>query len=698
LNIDEIPQELKDTPNWVCWSYTQRGGKKTKVPYMPETGTPAKANDPSTWTSFNSAVACMDRYDGVGFQFSNSPFVGIDIDHCIDANGAVSDDARKIVVHIMSYAEISPSGMGLHIIARADVTDGNGCRKGPVEVYPQGRYFTVTGRVFEDFNTIRDASPAVNALMERLRGAGSAPPPASASTGVNTPLDAPAIIELIRGSRQAFTFSALFDDGDVSKYGGDSSGADMALMNMLPFWTCGKKELMLEIFGMSALARRDKWQNRPDYRDLTIKKALADWNGECYGQFPQADPKRLENIHFPIVEVGKSGKLFPVALAPENVEYILRRLEIVPRLNLLTKELEITGGDVNGLSLDSAITEIRGLLHRNGLKLTKSDTWDLITRIGEGRPYSPVCEYLKKCEKDWDGQDHLNDLFQLFELDPDAEQTPEFCKLLLRRWLIGCVHAAFNRGQEAVQGVLILVGPQGVGKTRFLYTLVPVSDWATDGVTLNPSQKDDVLRIMRFWLVELGEFGETMKREKLDALKQFFTQKKDVLRKPYARGTFEYPRRTAFIGTVNDHGFLKDNTGDRRYWPIAVKHVDNNTDIDMRQVWGYVMHLSFTEKAPFYLTPDEQKQLEKMNQQYKFISAEERALLDSLDWEEPVSCWRKVTCTALCDELNFSHRYVRRVGRALQALALKDPRLKIPTNHMRGRLYRVPKSKNTDIF
>ena len=193
---------------------------------------------------------------------------------------------------------------------------------------------------------------------------------------------------------------------------------------------------------------------------------------------------------------------------------------------------------------------------------------------------------------------------------------------------------------------------------------------------------------MRFWIVELGELGETMKREKLDALKQYFTQKTDVLRKPYARGIMEYPRRTVFIGTVNGDGFLKDNTGDRRYWPIAVEQVNNSTNVDISQVWGQVMHLWKDSEGKAYLTDEEIAKLEDMNQQYKFISAEERALLDLLDWDAPSGNWRKATATILCEELNFPHSYNRRM--ALQALSKKNNQVKVPTRHGSERLYTVP--------
>ena len=79
-----IPAEMKQLNNWVCFKYAERNGKKTKIPVDPKTGNLAKSNDPHTWGSFAQAAAVADHsgFAGVGFMLDRSPFVGIDIDHC----------------------------------------------------------------------------------------------------------------------------------------------------------------------------------------------------------------------------------------------------------------------------------------------------------------------------------------------------------------------------------------------------------------------------------------------------------------------------------------------------------------------------------------------------------------------------------------------------------------------------------------
>lgn len=279
--LDNIPKEMKDLPNWVLWRYRSRDGKKTKIPYS-VTGKPAKSNDPETWTSFDKAARLMSEYDGVGFMLGNSPFVGIDLDHCLDtAERKVR--AKQLVTDCNTYTEISPSGTGLHIIGKADLEKG--FRDNDIEVYPSGRYFTVTGNSFGDALPVGNIQSVVDRLQKSIEGSRTAAPSQAAipASPKALPLDVAEIVALARKSKkEGADFSALFDRGDTSKYHYNDSSADQALMNMLAFWTNGNKELMRQIFSESALAQREKWQKRPEYQDWTINTALESWNGKGY--------------------------------------------------------------------------------------------------------------------------------------------------------------------------------------------------------------------------------------------------------------------------------------------------------------------------------------------------------------------------------------------------------------------------------
>jgi putative DNA primase/helicase len=119
-----IPLELRQRPQWVLWKYENRNGKPTKVPYAVN-GDYAKVNEPSTWATFDEALATGQ---GVGFVFTpEDPYTGIDLDHVRDPEtGLVSPEAWDIVRALDSYTEWSVSGTGLHILdlqeGRCDTT------------------------------------------------------------------------------------------------------------------------------------------------------------------------------------------------------------------------------------------------------------------------------------------------------------------------------------------------------------------------------------------------------------------------------------------------------------------------------------------------------------------------------------------------------------------------------------------------
>jgi putative DNA primase/helicase len=148
VKAENIPQELKVRPQWVVWKAI--GEKPDKVPYSAKDGLKASTTDLLTWSSFEEAhkVLRTGCYSGVGFVFSSAdPFTGIDLDRCVDAQtGEVAGWAMEIVRYFGSYAELSATGTGIHIIVKGEVPNR---RKGGIEIYSSKRFFTVTGHELE---------------------------------------------------------------------------------------------------------------------------------------------------------------------------------------------------------------------------------------------------------------------------------------------------------------------------------------------------------------------------------------------------------------------------------------------------------------------------------------------------------------------------------------------------------------------
>ncbi|MCX7428900.1 MAG: AAA family ATPase, partial [Planctomycetia bacterium] len=158
--LDGIPAELRQLPQWCLWKIRTRRGKPTKVPYQIN-GREAKPNDPSTWTTFaKMGDRCQQGYyDGPGFVFQQGGgLVGIDLDGCRDPEtGEIAEWAKGVVGALSSYSEVSPSGSGVKLWVRGespfpsgknrklDYPPMGGKPSAGIEIYSHGRYFAVTG-------------------------------------------------------------------------------------------------------------------------------------------------------------------------------------------------------------------------------------------------------------------------------------------------------------------------------------------------------------------------------------------------------------------------------------------------------------------------------------------------------------------------------------------------------------------------
>src|SRR5580698_284872 len=140
-----VPHELKALPNWVC--------HRKKLPFHPS-GYAASSTNPNTWTTFEEAVRHEGNFDGIGFMFSGSGYVGIDIDKCRDPQTGVAEEwAREILKSVNSFSELSFNGTGFHIFAKGS-KPGPRCKFGRLEIYDSDRYFTVSGIALQGLPSI----------------------------------------------------------------------------------------------------------------------------------------------------------------------------------------------------------------------------------------------------------------------------------------------------------------------------------------------------------------------------------------------------------------------------------------------------------------------------------------------------------------------------------------------------------------
>ncbi|MGE0976225.1 phage/plasmid primase, P4 family [Bacillus cereus] len=282
--FNQIPAELKNTPHWILWRSEVRNGKKTKVPYQIN-GEMAQSNNKRSWSTFPTIIKFYEQgdYDGIGFMFSkDDPFIGIDIDHCIQ-EGALTSLAEDVIEIVNSYTEYSPSGDGIHIIAKGKLPlkgPGTGRKNVDIglEVYRHGRYFTFTGNCLDQV-PVEDRTDELKVLFEKYLKEKPKPEKKQSTTSFErediTSLSNAELWERMFDSKSGAAIKDLFQGILIN---GDHSSTDMALCNHLAFWTDKDAAKMDSMFRESSLLR-EKWDKPHSsdgrtYGQMTIDTAI----------------------------------------------------------------------------------------------------------------------------------------------------------------------------------------------------------------------------------------------------------------------------------------------------------------------------------------------------------------------------------------------------------------------------------------
>ena len=281
-----IPETMQRLRRWLVWRHEERNGRKTKVPYQATLRgrRPASSTDERTWSSYVHARYVQEKrgFDGVGFVFApQDDIVGVDLDGVRDPKtGVLEPWAEEIVRLLDSFTEISPSGKGLHIYVRGTIP-GPRRRKGKVEVYDQGRFFTVTGWHLPGTPLEVRENPEGLAKVYRRFLHDEKPPEPVRHPPVgphDLSLSDEEVLERMFRSKNGPRYRALWE-GRWQELGYPSqSEADLAFAAGLAFFTGGDLAQMDRLFRRSGLMR-DKWDRSvgqgETYGQRTLKRALG---------------------------------------------------------------------------------------------------------------------------------------------------------------------------------------------------------------------------------------------------------------------------------------------------------------------------------------------------------------------------------------------------------------------------------------
>lgn len=419
------------------------------------------------------------------------------------------------------------------------------------------------------------------------------------------------------------------------------------------------------------------------------------------------DPDKVLKIFTDFITPRQSGtgtRQAKEALSIANLMEWLDAHNLKIRKNTIKRTVEFSG-DLPALSMENREKNIRTFIFdkvKADYSCQRSTFDEDIDYIADQNRYNPFLEILDSLPE-WDGEDRIEELYSALHIST----VDTLSRILIIKFLRQVIMMARNEfGLYGADGVLMLVGAQGIGKStfaRYLSLANQGSKYAYKSLFYESadlqSDKDKIAEISAYLIAEIGEADKILKRVDDAWLKGYITATRDVYRAPYERIATEHPRLTSMIGTCNPDQFLKDTTGNRRFWTVPIDAIDLHalTNIDYLKLWAQVkadidQYSGEAQQRAFRLTREEQSLLAKRNSRHLDKLPAQQEVEDILAKAEqhPTHYFEKtLTATEFKEEyFDALSRYSAIViGKALQQVLPDD---KIKKGRARTVCYIVP--------
>lgn len=588
---------------WVNYKLERLNGNLTKIPYSAIKGTKASSTDPLTWSTYKEAEAKSPK---IGIVLHDQTLICIDIDHVLidgklDQSHPEKETIADLILDCDSYTEISQSRTGLHIFLELTAPISLQSHKAsPYEVYNDKRYICTTFENYGEPRAIRKLKPEealeiVNRIIPQkekvINNLSTNNPQTSTYTDEQ-------LLDKIANSKTGDNIKKLLD-GDVSKYKGDESSADMALCMSLAFWTNKDANQMERLWLNSKLGQREKTQKRKDYRDRTIANAIE----KCAETYRQVTIEKFEDgFNFLTTKDSKGNEV--IVCNTENIFRVLNSHPEFVKTIRYDKFKNIVEINRNGRwyvleeSDDINIQTRISVLFPFFAKVPKQMVTDAIVKIAKVNEIDSAKDFITSLV--WDQTSRLDSWLTMTFGTPNNI----YHQKVGSNWVKGMIKRLVDPGAK-FDYVLVLEGEQGVKKSTSLAILG--GDWHTETV-MSTESKDFFMQFAGKAIVEFSE-GETMSRTEVKRMKAIITMQNDRYRLPYGKSTQDFPRRCVFAMTTNQTEYLKDETGNRRWLPVTVALSEANVEWlkeNRDQLFAEAYHRVFNLKETIYEFPKEE--------------------------------------------------------------------------------------------
>ena len=272
---------------------------------------------------------------------------------------------------------------------------------------------------------------------------------------------------------------------------------------------------------------------------------------------------------------------------------------------------------------DYDLTKIRSIVgEKYHIDFSTGDILQALKNLSRENSFHPVKKMIES--KEWDTQERAETLF----IDYLGADDNDYIRTLTKRWLVGAVARIYEPGIK-FEVVPILQGRQGIGKSTIGKKLA--GQYFTDSLKTLGKNKDDYQLLIGKWIIELAELS-SMNETKIEETKKFISAQTDSIRLPYDKITQNFDRTIVFLGTTNQEQYLKDLTGNRRFFPVRLdnspnKDIHSISNDTIQQIWAEAYHMYQNNERIFY---HDTEQIE-IDENHRSAAVEENILLNMVD-------------------------------------------------------------------
>lgn len=263
--------------------------------------------------------------------------------------------------------------------------------------------------------------------------------------------------------------------------------------------------------------------------------------------------------------------------------------------------------------------------------------YDALESVLEANKYHPIRDYLNSVK--WDGAARLDTLFIEYLGAPDTELT----RAMTRKAFTAAVARVMQPGTK-FDYVITIIGTQGIGKSTILKKMG--RDWFSDSF-MKVDGKEAMEQLQGAWILEIGELAG-LKKAEVESIKDFISKDVDTFRVAYGRKNEKFPRQTIFFGTTNEDNFLRDATGNRRFWPITTdkskvtKSIwEDLTDEEIDLLWAEAVQ-RYKDHEPLYLSEPLEQQARELQECHAEIDERKGLIEEFLNIKLPAG-WNNRT-------------------------------------------------------